>query len=95
MTFRHRYSAHPTSPILSSGDLDAIDDIRVEWEQHRKDRAPDCSQIIEIALRRMQLDLDSGSGDVIEDLRREIGYRQWCTRAVSAASVPMHGRGPV
>jgi hypothetical protein len=95
MTFRHRYSTASARPILPAGDVDviegAIEDIRVEWEQHRQGCAPDYREIIDIALRRLQQDLDSGSGevvgDVIEDLRREIGYRQWC-----AAQVPMHGR---
>lgn len=93
MTFRHWYSARFTRPILSSGDLDAIDDIRVEWEQHRTGCAPGYREIIDIALRRMQQDLDSGNScEVIEDLRREIGYRRWCARA---AQSPMRGRGPV
>ena len=93
MTFRRRYFAPSTRPILSSGDIDAIEDIRVEWEQHRQGCAPDYGEIIDIALRRLQLDLDSGNScEVIEDLRREIGYRQWCARA---AQIPMHGRGPV
>lgn len=93
MTFRHWYSARSTRPILSSGDLDAIDDIRVEWEQHRKGCAPGYREIIDIALRRMQQDLDSGNSyEVIEDLRREIGYRRWCA---GAAQPPMHGCGLV
>ena len=91
MTFRHWYSAPSTRPILSSGDVDALEDIRVEWEHHRQGCAPGYREIIDIALRRMRLDLDSGGdevvGDVIEDLRREIGYRQWCAGAGSAATV--------
>jgi hypothetical protein len=92
MTFRHRYCTDSTRPIFSAGDVDviegAIEDIRVEWEQHGQGCAPDYGEIIDIALRRLRQDLDSGSSsEVIEDLRREIGYRQWC-----AAQVPMHGR---
>jgi glutamyl-tRNA reductase len=88
MTFRRLYSAPSTRPILSPGDIDALEDIRVEWEQRREGSAPEDGEIIDIALRRLQQDLDSGnSSEVIEDLRREIGYRQWCARAVSAAAV--------
>ena len=84
MTFQRRYSTPSTRPTLSAGDVDAIEDIRVEWEQHCSGCAPDHGEIIDIALRRMRQDLDSGGGgvvgEVIEDLRREIGYRQWCGR---------------
>jgi hypothetical protein len=84
MTFRHRYSALFIRPILSPGDVDAIEDIRIEWERHRIGCAPSYGEIIDVALRRMRQDLDSGgSGGVIEDLRREIGYRQWCAQAAS------------
>ena len=38
-------------------------------------------KIIEIALRRLQWELDSGREDeIIEDLQREIDYRLWCDR---------------
>jgi hypothetical protein len=93
MTFWRQYSAPSTQPILSSGDIDAIEDIRVELEQHRKGCAPDHEEIIDIALRRMRRELNSGGGEVVgevmEDLRREIGYRQWC------AGSAMYDCGPV
>ena len=91
MTLRHRHFAPSARPILSPGDVDAIEDIRIEWEQHRSGCAPCYREIIDIALRRMRQDLDSGGGEVVgevmEDLRREIGYRHWCARAASAAAV--------
>jgi hypothetical protein len=93
MTFRRSYSVPSTRPILSPGDLDAIEDIRVEWQQHRDGSTPGHEEIIDLALRRMQRDLVSGdSSEVIEDLRREIGYRQWCA---GSARLPMQGCGPV
>jgi hypothetical protein len=98
MTFRRWHSVPSTLPILSSGDVDAIEDIRVEWEQQRKDCAPGYTEIIDIALRRMRRDLESGNScEVMEDLRREIGYRQWCAGVgrIPMQGLPMHGRGPV
>jgi|SRR5580700_4033073 hypothetical protein len=98
MTFQRRYSTPSTRPTLSAGDVDAIEDIRVEWEQHCRGCAPDHGEIIDIALRRMQRDLESGNScEVIEDLRREIGYRQWCAGAgrFPMQGLPIHGRGPV
>ena len=53
----------------------------VECDSQGIGRSRNMHEIIEIALRRLQRDLDSGFKDeIIEDLQREIDYRLWCTR---------------
>jgi hypothetical protein len=75
----------PTPPIsdqsdLSRDDVQVLEQIVAEWDTHGPG-AQNFREIIGLALRRLQWELDSGGKDeVIEDLQREIEYRQWCAR---------------
>jgi hypothetical protein len=67
--------------LLAPDDILVLNEILDELDQQGLERPPNINEIIEIALRRLQWDLDSGREDeIIEDLEREIDYRQWCAR---------------
>jgi hypothetical protein len=64
--------------LLSANDVEALERI---VEQLAEGKANNHNEIIDIALRRLQRDLDSGCKDeVIEDVQQEIDYRLWCVR---------------
>jgi hypothetical protein len=66
---------------LSRADLQTLDRIIDQWDQCESVGEQNLDEIIYIALHHLQRDLDSECrGEVIEDMRREIGYRQWCAR---------------
>jgi len=68
-------------PALSSDDERVLDQILAEWDTQGPGCARKFREIIDLALRRLQWDLDTGCKDeVIEDLQREIAYRLWCAR---------------
>jgi hypothetical protein len=67
--------------VLSADDLLALEQIVLEWTPSRLDATRNPNEIIYIALRRLQWEMDSGrKEEVIEELRREIDYRLWCAR---------------
>ncbi|HEY3827178.1 MAG TPA: hypothetical protein VGL82_21635 [Bryobacteraceae bacterium] len=78
-----------------------MEEIQAEWARHRDGWAPEYQEIIDLALRRMRQDLASGAReDVIEEIKYEILYRQWCTEnergegGQSQAGQPVpHGHG--
>jgi hypothetical protein len=64
--------------LLSSNDVEALERIVDQWAEGMTNNR---NEIIDIALRRLQRDLDSGFMDeVIEDVQQEIDYRLWCVR---------------
>jgi hypothetical protein len=74
-----------TTPVseqsaLSRDDVQILEQMVAEWDT-QKPEAQNLREIIGLALRRLQWELDSGGKDeVLEDLQREIEYRQWCSR---------------
>jgi hypothetical protein len=67
--------------LLSANDVEALRRIVGQWSSAGLGGARNFNEIIDIALRRLQWDLDSGCKDqVIEDVQQEIDYRLWCTR---------------
>ncbi len=68
---------------LRPGDAEAIEEIRAGLERYPDRCLPGDDDIIHIALRLMQRDLNSAcGGEVVEDARWEIGYRQWCAQTI-------------
>ena len=64
---------------LAPDDMRALEQILAEWDTERLDWAQNFGEIVNLALRRLQWELDSGCKDeVIEDVQREIAYRLWC-----------------
>ena len=60
--------------------MQVLEQMVAEWDAQGRG-AQNLREIIGLALRRLQWELDSGAKDeVIEDLQREIEYRQWCAR---------------
>jgi hypothetical protein len=77
--FRKTPVSHRT--VLSPDDVRVLEEIIVGCDSHGMGRSRNVHEIIEIALLRLQKDLDSGfKEEIIEDLQREIDYRLWCTR---------------
>ncbi len=73
--------------LLPSGDLEILESIRTELELRSGIRTHEDRDIIDLALRLLQKDLDSGAaGEVIEEVRREVLYRLWCTESSRAES---------
>jgi hypothetical protein len=66
-------------PLLAPDYVLVLNEILDELDQQGLGRAPNIHEIMEIALHRLQQDLDSGREDeIVQDLEREIDYRQWC-----------------
>jgi hypothetical protein len=62
-------------------DVQALEKIVKPWAQPEIGSVRNFNEIIYIALRRLQRDLNSGCRDeVIEEVQREIDYRLWCAR---------------
>jgi hypothetical protein len=79
MFFRKPRSAFTTKGRLSLTDVETAEQTLAERELSSALPVAAYREIIRCALRRMQRDLDSGSGDeVVEESQREILYRQWC-----------------
>ena len=67
--------------LLSPDDLQVLEQILARWAPCGPADSWNSHEIIEIALRRLQSELDCGhEREVIEDLQREIDYRLWCAR---------------
>ena len=72
---------------LPPGDLEILESIREELELRGDNLTHDDRDIIDLALRLLQKDLDSSSADeVVEEVNREMLYRQWCAQSGSAQS---------
>ncbi len=66
---------------LSADDVLVLERIVLEWTPSRLDETRNLNEIIDIALRHLQWEMDSGRKDeVIEELQLEIDYRLWCAR---------------
>ena len=77
VTFSRRIVPGP----LSADEIQALEQVVKRWAQDELTSGHNIHEIIDIALRRLQRDLDSECGDnVMDDVRCEIGYRQWCSR---------------
>jgi hypothetical protein len=101
MFFRKLRSAFSVRSVLTPSERRTVEEIQAEWARQRDGWAPECQEIIDLALRRMRQDLASGAReDVIEEIKYEILYRQWCAEneqreaEQSAAAQPVpHGHG--
>jgi hypothetical protein len=88
MAFRKQTSTSADEFLLLSSDLEVLENIRMDWKLHGVNRTPDAREIIDLALRRLQTDLNSGLGsEVVEEVHREMLYRQWCAQHEQGASV--------
>lgn len=66
---------------LSAEDLQMLEQSVAEWDLRESDCKSKFNEIVDIALRRLQWELNTGYQDaVIADLRLEIDYRLWCGR---------------
>jgi hypothetical protein len=66
---------------LSADEIQALEQIVKRWAQDEPTSGHNIHEIIDVALHRLQRDLDSECGDkVMDDVRCEIGYRRWCSR---------------
>lgn len=73
--------------LLPSGDREILESIKAELELRSGHRTHDDRDIIDLALRLLQKDLDSSSAsEVVEEVRREMLYRHWCTESSCAES---------
>lgn len=71
---------------------EALDEIRSDWTAYGRGEAPSDSEIVTVALRLMQMEIDAGLGDeVLKDVRREVNYRRWCATDEYAPTVPING----
>jgi hypothetical protein len=103
MRFRKPQSSYFCGSALSQTDIDALEDIRGDLKFSHEGCSPGDREIIDIALRRMQYDLNVRcSQEVIEDVKREIMYRQWCAQNPQGESVRsgtfralLHRRGTI
>jgi len=72
--------------VVSPQDIEVLEELAVECGRT-------FNEIVEIALQRLRWELNSGRQDeVVEEVRQEIDYRQWCARNVENAP---SGRGSV
>jgi hypothetical protein len=66
---------------LSPDDVLALEQMVEQWGSPKPVFTRNINEIIDIALRRLQWDLDSGcKNEVIEEAQCEIDYRLWCAR---------------
>ena len=66
---------------MSPDDVQALETIVRPWIPPGISHPRNFNEIIDIALRRLQWDLNFGCTDeVIEEVQREIDYRLWCAR---------------
>lgn len=88
MLFRKSHQELFQNPELSPAEVEAIEEIRFLW-QRVMDGIPNYREIIDLALRNLQRDLESPlRSEVVQELRREIEYRRWCGANVSDESFP-------
>jgi hypothetical protein len=65
----------------SADEIQALEQVVKRWAQDERTEGHNIHVIIDIALRRLERELDSECRDnVMEEVRREICYRQWCSR---------------
>ena len=65
----------------SADDIQALEQMIKRWARDGRTSGHNIHEIIDIALRRLLRDLDSeGAETVLEDVRCQISWRQWCTR---------------
>jgi hypothetical protein len=84
----HKPRNHSPLESLSPGDLEVLEDICSELNLRLSDIGDDAGRIIDFALRRMYADLNSGANrEVIEDVQREVLFRQWCVEKMGAGAV--------
>lgn len=95
MLFRRTSKDLSVIPHLSAGDLDALEDIRSYW-QSLSGGIPSHHQMIDLALRNIERDLDSRRWhEVMRDLEREIAYRKWRATNVPEKPAPEQSAEPV
>jgi hypothetical protein len=71
----------PFAVGLSPADVQVLERILAEWDTQGVGCPLNSRKIVDLALRRLQWELYAGCQDeVIEDVRREIAYRQWCAK---------------
>lgn len=69
------------APSLFDDEMltEILGEIQSEWRVGSVAAAPEREDFLDLALRRMQRDLEScRRSEVIADVQREIAYRVWC-----------------
>lgn len=74
--------------FLSGGNAERLEEIRAIWYS-RAGLSPHDLELIHLALTRLERDLRSERrGEVIEEIRREVDYREWCDRVTAESNIP-------